>query len=272
MVLSAYSPARARALADLFLSDYEVDLSGPTPVICVTAVDLEEVLGAEEELDQALPEANPAGERGPALRRTQGLEERDQYLQDLVRAAVGATKAQAKSLASAYPGAKGLLFAQVDDLVAAGLTEKQAKRLHAAMTMSELARSQEKHPQLRSPSDAARWLRSYLSGAEQEQFIVILLDARQKPFHAIHVARGSLAHVDVHPRDVFRDAVRLNAHAVIIAHNHPSGSAAPSQADIALTRRMVEVGQLVGIPVLDSLIVADHETASLAALGLVPTG
>jgi len=271
MVLSAYSPARARALADLFLSDYEVDLSGPTPVICVAAVDLEEVLGAEEELDQALPEANPAGDRGPSLRRTEGLEERSEYLQELLREAVGAKKAVAAKVAAAYPGGRGILFAQAEDLVAAGLTERQAQRLRAALTLAEMARAQEQQPGIRSPNDAARWLRSYLSGSEQEQFIVMLLDARQRPFHAIHVAKGTVAHVDVHPRDVFRDAVRLNAHSVIIAHNHPSGVATASQADIALTRRMVEVGRLVGIPVLDSLIVGDEDTASLAALGLVPT-
>jgi len=113
------------------------------------------------------------------------------------------------------------------------------------------------------------WLRSYLSGSQQEQFLAVLLDARSRPFHVIHAAKGSLTQVDVHPRELFRDAVRFAAHSIILAHNHPSGSAEPSDADVDLTLRMMDVGMLMGIPVIDHLVVTDSDIASMRALGLV---
>jgi len=82
------------------------------------------------------------------------------------------------------------------------------------------------------------------------------------------VAVGTVNSVDVHPRDVFRDAVRSNAAAIIVAHNHPSGRTDPSVEDHALTAQLVRAGELLGIPVLDHLVLAPNgEYVSLADRG-----
>lgn len=100
--------------------------------------------------------------------------------------------------------------------------------------------------------------------------MVLGLDARQRVRLVREVAQGSLAHVDVHPREVFRPLVRAGMHSAILVHNHPSQDADPSEADIDLTHRLVEVGRLVGIPVLDHLVVTRTRSVSVAALGLMP--
>lgn len=124
---------------------------------------------------------------------------------------------------------------------------------------------------LRRPADAADFVRAKLRGKEQERFVVVGLDSRQRLLLFRTIAIGSIADVNVHPREVFRPLIREGVHSVILAHNHPSGDCEPSEADVELTHRMYEVGRLVGIPVLDQLVVTDHEHCSLAALGLVPT-
>jgi DNA repair protein RadC len=122
---------------------------------------------------------------------------------------------------------------------------------------------------LRKPAEAAEYVRASLQGATQEHFLVLGLDSRQRVRLVRTVGVGSLAQVDVHPREVFRPLVRSGSHSAILAHNHPSGDPGPSEADIDLTRRLCDVGRLVGIPVLDHLIVTDVEYCSLASLGLL---
>ncbi len=123
---------------------------------------------------------------------------------------------------------------------------------------------------LRKPSDVATYVRALLRGEPQEHFVVLGLDARQRVRLVKRVAVGTLAHVDVHPREVFRPLLRAGMHSVIVVHNHPSGDAEPSDADLMLTRRLADIGRLVGIPVLDHLVVTDKDAISLANMGLVP--
>lgn len=111
-----------------------------------------------------------------------------------------------------------------------------------------------------------------LEDLEQEHFWTVPLNSRQKVLDVHVAAIGSLAQVSVNPRDVFRNAVRVNAHALLIAHNHPSMNPEASAADIELTKRMYEAGQLLGIPVLDHIIMcANGDYTSLASLGLMPS-
>lgn len=122
---------------------------------------------------------------------------------------------------------------------------------------------------LKDPSAVAEFVRGHLRGAGQEVFVVVGLDARQRVRLVRQVGLGSLAHVDVHPREVFRPLLRAGVHSVILVHNHPSGEPEPSHADVELTERLVDVGQLVGIRVLDHLVVSDFGYVSLAAAGLM---
>ncbi|TPV94619.1 MAG: DNA repair protein RadC [Myxococcales bacterium FL481] len=124
---------------------------------------------------------------------------------------------------------------------------------------------------LRDPAAVTDFVRGHLRGARQEVFVVVGLDARQRVRLVRQVGLGSLAHVDVHPREVFRPLLRAGVHSAILVHNHPSGEAEPSLADVELTERLAAVGQLVGIRVLDHLVVSDFGSTSLAAAGLLPT-
>jgi DNA repair protein RadC len=108
---------------------------------------------------------------------------------------------------------------------------------------------------------------SDLRGAQQEHFVCFDLNARHRVIARRVVHIGTLANVDVHPREVFRGAIAGGAAAVILAHNHPSGEADPSRADIEVTKRLREVGELCGIAVLDHVVVAEHGFISLAERG-----
>ena len=99
---------------------------------------------------------------------------------------------------------------------------------------------------LREPGDVAAMVRSHLLGASQEHFLAIGVTARHRVCMVHEAARGSISHVDVHPREVFRRAVREGVYALILGHNHPSGDPSPSVADLELTARMVRAGSSLG--------------------------
>lgn len=119
---------------------------------------------------------------------------------------------------------------------------------------------------VRSPEDVFARLRPRLAGLAQEVFVVLALDVRNVIIDEIEVARGHLCGVDVHPREVFRPLIRRAAAAAVVAHNHPSGDPTPSREDVELTRRLRQVGELVGIPVLDHIVVGAAGYTSLAEM------
>jgi DNA repair protein RadC len=122
---------------------------------------------------------------------------------------------------------------------------------------------------VRNSSDAAKIFRSYLAGADREYFVVLLLDAKHRVNALNLVAVGSLMSNIIHPREVFKPACLSNAASVILGHNHPSGDASPSREDIALTRRLVQAGEVLGIKVLDHIIVGEGQYVSFADRGLI---
>lgn len=87
--------------------------------------------------------------------------------------------------------------------------------------------------------------------------MVLLLDVKNRLIGSRELFVGTVNSTNVHPRDIFREAVRMNAVSVIVGHNHPSGDLNPSKADIALTRRLLDAGKIMGIPLLDHIIVGD---------------
>lgn len=178
----------------------------------------------------------------------------------------------ARQVLDAAEGLSGLASWEAQDLVRTGLLGPARARSVAACV--ELARRWMEHladdrPFARCPADVARLVRARLLGATQEHFFCVGLTSRHRVLCVQEVARGSLSQVDVHPRELFRPAVRAGAHALLLAHNHPSGDPQPSDADIAMTHRMMEVGRVVGIPVLDHVVVASAGFVSLAALGVL---
>jgi DNA repair protein RadC len=125
--------------------------------------------------------------------------------------------------------------------------------------------------QIRTSQDAADIVRQYLDGADREHFVVILLDQKNKVIGITTVSIGSLTASVVHPRDVYKAAILANAASIVCAHNHPSGNAAPSQEDRAITQRLRDSGTLLGISMLDHVIVGDGTTSyfSFADEGLL---
>ena len=110
-------------------------------------------------------------------------------------------------------------------------------------------------------------MKARLAGIPVEEFWLIAVDVRHRVIADEMCARGTLTSVDVHPRDVFRRLISIGAGAVIFCHNHPSGDPTPSRADIELTDRLREVGDLCGISVLDHVVVATAGYVSLSERG-----
>jgi DNA repair protein RadC len=120
-----------------------------------------------------------------------------------------------------------------------------------------------------SPRITADYLRVRLAQLDHEVFCVIYLTKRHQFIACEDLFRGTIDGASVHPREVVKEALKHNAAAVILAHNHPSGVAEPSQADIDITNRLKKALDLVDIHVLDHLIVAGGDTVSFAERGLV---
>lgn len=122
---------------------------------------------------------------------------------------------------------------------------------------------------LLSPTITRDFLESQLAEQEREVFLVIFLDSQNRIIRQNTLFTGTLSHVEVHPREIVREAVRLNAAGIILAHNHPSGRAEPSRADKMVTERIVKSCQLVDIRVLDHLVIGRGEYVSFAERGWI---
>jgi DNA repair protein RadC len=124
-------------------------------------------------------------------------------------------------------------------------------------------------PLLASPTASRDFLRQRMIGLEHEVFLVVFLDSRHRVIECREMFRGTVDGASVHPREVVKEALRLNACAVIVAHNHPSGIADPSQADEVITTHLRDALGLVEIRLLDHLIVGGDKVTSLAEKGLI---
>ena len=117
------------------------------------------------------------------------------------------------------------------------------------------------------PKAYAEFFQAKLAGLEREVFAVVMLDTRHRLIEYAELFQGTIDGAEVHPREVARRALRCNAAAVIVAHNHPSGSPEPSAADRAVTVRLKQALALVDVRLLDHIIVGGTKTISMAATG-----
>lgn len=122
---------------------------------------------------------------------------------------------------------------------------------------------------LSSPQDTRRYLMTQLATREQEVFASIFLDNRHRVLAFEELFQGTIDGCSVHPREVVRRSLHHNAAAVILAHNHPSGVAEPSQADQNITQRLQEALKLIDVRVLDHIVVGGSETVSFAERGIL---
>ncbi len=152
-----------------------------------------------------------------------------------------------------------------------GLGPAKAANLAAALQIAKRCLREELRAgaALTSPGAVRDFLRLALGARAQEVFMALFLDAQHRVIRAEELFRGTLTQTSVYPREVVKAALRANAAAVILAHNHPSGVAQPSQADELLTRNLREALALVDVKVLDHFIVAGGHALSFAERGLL---
>jgi DNA repair protein RadC len=112
-------------------------------------------------------------------------------------------------------------------------------------------------PVISSPADVERLLRGRIANLDRENFVVVLLNTKNEVIETSTVSVGTLSASLVHPREVFKPAIRASAASVVLAHNHPSGKVEPSQEDREVTRRLGEAAGILGVEVLDHVIVGD---------------
>lgn len=124
-------------------------------------------------------------------------------------------------------------------------------------------------PSFSGAPDVFKYLKEALRDGQQEAFLALLLDVKNRVIRTEMIGLGTLDATIVHPREVFRPAIQASAAGVIAVHNHPSGDPEPSDEDLELTRRLAEAGRLVGIPLLDHIIVGADGFVSLAERGVV---
>jgi len=159
-------------------------------------------------------------------------------------------------------------FTEVCDQKGVGLAK--AAQIKAAIELGR--RLSVEDPDVRkainSPSDAAEIVKYEMSALEQEELRVLLLNTRNQVIRKTMVYRGSVNSSQARVAEVFKDAIRNNAKAIIVVHNHPSGDPTPSPDDIAITRAFVQAGELLDIQVLDHLIIGRGRYESLKERGL----
>ncbi|TJY41446.1 JAB domain-containing protein [Cohnella pontilimi] len=150
-----------------------------------------------------------------------------------------------------------------------GIGPAKAIELQASLELGRrVARSRlPEAPPVTRPQDAADLLMEELRHLREEHFVVLFLNTKNRVIGRQTVSVGSLNASVVHPREVFRAAIRRSSASILCAHNHPSGDPTPSPEDIQLTRRLAEAGELVGIELLDHIVIGDNRFISLKELG-----
>jgi len=177
----------------------------------------------------------------------------------------------AQRLLSSFGNVKNISEASLEELSAVkGIGPAKASQLNAAF---ELARRKDLHDgeqiAVRSHQDVIKLVKQQLKGKKKEQFLILCLDTRNNLIKISTIATGTLDASLVHPREVFKEAIQSLSSSIILVHNHPSGNPEPSDADIDITKRILETGRIVGIDVLDHIIVANNNSFSFKEKGIL---
>lgn len=176
----------------------------------------------------------------------------------------------ANRILSSFDKIQDLKYATIEELMLVkGVGKAKAVQILAAAEIGK--RMYRKHSEgrytIRSPEDAAAYLMTDMASLNQEHFVVLFLNVKNEVLHKQTIFIGSLNSSIVHPREIFREAVKRSAASIVVAHNHPSGNPSPSPEDIEVTKRLIEAGSIMGIEVLDHVIIGDHQFLSLKEKG-----
>lgn len=156
-------------------------------------------------------------------------------------------------------------------LLVKGIGTSKAARLVAAFEIGRRAVdfSPGDKVKFNSPDQVADYLRPRLSSLKQEVFLAVMLDVKSQVIKIEEISRGSLSRSIVHPREVFKAAVKASAAGIIVGHNHPSGNPNPSSEDIQVTKKLIEAGEIMGINLLDHVIIGENKYLSLREEGII---
>lgn len=169
-----------------------------------------------------------------------------------------------------FDGLRMLKDATLEELISIhGIGISKASQLMAAFELGRrmVRLEYQNRYSIRSPEDCAKYMMEEMRFLQQEHFVCLYLNTKNQVIHRQTIFIGSLNTSIVHPREVFTEAFRRAAASIICLHNHPSGDPTPSREDIAVTKRLVECGQIIGIEVLDHIIIGDHKFVSLKEKG-----
>ena len=165
----------------------------------------------------------------------------------------------------------GLARATIPELMSVkGIGQAKAVEIKAALEIGRrlMASAPEERPRVSSPADAANLLMSEMMFLEQEHLRLVLLDTRNRVLGTPNIYIGSLNTSVIRIGELFRAAIKANAAAFIVAHNHPSGDPSPSPEDINVTRQLVAAGKLLDMEVLDHIVIGHQRYVSLKERGL----
>lgn len=178
----------------------------------------------------------------------------------------------ATRLLAEYRGLNGLARASFNQLASVhGMGKAKAAQLKAGLELGRrwrTAAADDDRPQISSPEDAANLLMPDMAHLEQEQLRLLLLDTKNRVLAAPTLYQGNVNTTVVRVAELFREAIRCNSTALIVAHNHPSGDPTPSPEDVRITRQIAEAGELLSIELLDHLIIGQGRYVSLKERGL----
>ncbi|CAG7655340.1 DNA repair protein RadC [Paenibacillus allorhizosphaerae] len=152
-----------------------------------------------------------------------------------------------------------------------GIGEAKALQIQAGIELGRrMARSALNDTvTIRSPQDVATLLSEDLRYLQKEHFVCLFLNTKNHVVGQETLSMGSLNASIVHPREIFRAAIKRSSASIVCAHNHPSGDPTPSPEDIQITKRLVQAGDIIGIEVLDHVVIGDQKFVSLKELGLM---
>jgi DNA repair protein RadC len=177
----------------------------------------------------------------------------------------------AQRLLADTEGLAGLAQKSATDLMQLkGIGETKAAQVKAAFELGRrlLVSAPHERPVIKSPADAANLLMLEMGAFEQEHLRTVILDTKNRVLKVSEVYVGSLNTAVVRVGELFKEAIRLNAAAIIVCHNHPSGDPTPSAEDVYVTRQIVDAGKLMSIDVLDHLVICQSRWVSLKERGL----
>ncbi|SMB92142.1 DNA replication and repair protein RadC [Desulfonispora thiosulfatigenes DSM 11270] len=188
----------------------------------------------------------------------------------------GSTKKTALEIAeqvlTRHNGLRGILDISLEELSSFdGIGIAKASRIISAVEIGKRIslKGQEFKPTIKSPEDVANLLMEKMRYLDREHFKVILLNTKGQVIKCETISIGTLNSSLVHPRELFKIAIRRSAASIILVHNHPSGDTSPSREDIQVTKKIMEAGKLLDIKVLDHIIIGDKSFLSLKEKALI---